>query len=44
MPVARGELGPARERLEAALAIVRRLGARLDAEQVERALAMDVEG
>jgi hypothetical protein len=42
--VAKGELGPAQERLEAALAIFRRLGARKDAERVERALAMDVEG
>jgi tetratricopeptide (TPR) repeat protein len=43
MHVAKGEPGPARQRLEAALAIFRRLGARKDAEQVERALAMDVE-
>jgi tetratricopeptide (TPR) repeat protein len=44
MHVAKGEPGPARERLEAALAIFRRLDARKDAERVERALAMDVEG
>jgi tetratricopeptide (TPR) repeat protein len=43
MHLQRGEPGPAREQLEAALAIFRRLGARKDAEQVERALAMDVE-
>src|SRR5436190_8651503 len=33
------ELEPARERLEAALAIFRRLGARKDVERVEQALA-----
>jgi tetratricopeptide (TPR) repeat protein len=44
MHVAKGEPGPARERLEAALAIFRRLGARLDVERVERALATDAEG
>jgi hypothetical protein len=44
MHVAKGEPGPARERLETALAIFRRLGARKDAERVERALAMDVDG
>jgi Tfp pilus assembly protein PilF len=44
MHVAKGDPGPARERLEAALAIFRRLGARKDAERVERALAMDIEG
>jgi tetratricopeptide (TPR) repeat protein len=38
MHVARGELGPARERLETALAIFRRLGARKDAERAEKAL------
>jgi hypothetical protein len=38
MHVAKGEPGPARERLEAALAIFRRLGARKDAERVEQAL------
>jgi hypothetical protein len=37
--VAKGEPGPAQERLEAALAIFRRLGSRKDAEQVEQALA-----
>jgi transcriptional regulator with XRE-family HTH domain len=40
----KGEPEPACERLEAALAIFRRLGARKDAERVEQALAMDVEG
>jgi tetratricopeptide (TPR) repeat protein len=35
----RGERGPARERLEAALAIFQRLGARKDAAQVEQAVA-----
>jgi tetratricopeptide (TPR) repeat protein len=35
----KGEPGPARERLEAALAIFQRLGARKDAERVEQALA-----
>jgi hypothetical protein len=35
----KGEPGPARERLEAALAIFRRLGARKDAERVEQDLA-----
>jgi hypothetical protein len=44
MHVRKGEPEPARQRLEAALAIFRRLGARKDAERVERALAMDVEG
>jgi hypothetical protein len=39
MHVAEGEPGPAQERLEAALAIFRRLGARKDAERVEQALA-----
>ena len=39
MHVAKGEPGPARERLEAALAIFRRLGARKDAERVEQDLA-----
>jgi hypothetical protein len=38
MHVAKGEPGPARERLEAALAIFQRLGARKDAERTERAL------
>jgi hypothetical protein len=38
MHVAKGEPGPAREWLETALAIFRRLGARKDAEQVEQAL------
>src|SRR5205085_8521486 len=36
----KGEPEPAWERLEAALAIFRRLGARKDAERVEQALAM----
>jgi hypothetical protein len=40
MHAKRGELGPARERLEDALAIFRRLGARKDAEPVEQALTM----
>jgi hypothetical protein len=44
MHVAKGEPGPARQRLEAALALFRRLGARLDVERVERALVTDVEG
>jgi len=39
MHAQRGEPEPARERLEAALAIFRRLGARKDAERVEQALA-----
>jgi Tfp pilus assembly protein PilF len=39
MHMAKGEPGPARERLEAALAIFRRLGARKDAERSEQALA-----
>jgi tetratricopeptide (TPR) repeat protein len=39
MHLQRGEREPARERLEAALAIFRRLGARKDAERVEHALA-----
>jgi hypothetical protein len=34
----KGESGPARERLEAALALVRRLGARKDAERLEQAI------
>jgi tetratricopeptide (TPR) repeat protein len=38
MHAQKGEPGPARERLEAALAIFRRLGARKDAEGVEQAL------
>jgi tetratricopeptide (TPR) repeat protein len=38
MHTARGEPGPARQRLEAALAIFRRLGARKDAERVEGTL------
>jgi hypothetical protein len=38
MHVARGEPGPARERLEVALAIFRRLGAREDAERAEGTL------
>jgi tetratricopeptide (TPR) repeat protein len=38
MHVAKGEPGPARERLEAALAIFRRLGARKDAECIEGTL------
>jgi tetratricopeptide (TPR) repeat protein len=38
MHVAKGEPGPARQRLEAALAIFRRLGARKDAERVEGTL------
>jgi hypothetical protein len=36
--VAKGEPGPARAQLELALAILRRLGARKDAERVEQAL------
>jgi Tfp pilus assembly protein PilF len=40
----KGEPHLTRARLEAALAIFRRLGPRKDAERVERALAMDVEG
>jgi hypothetical protein len=44
MHVAKGEPGPARQRLEAALAIFRRLGTRKDAERVERALVTEVEG
>jgi transposase len=39
MHLAQGEAGPARERLEAALAIFRRLGARKDAERVGQAIA-----
>ena len=39
MHVQKGELEPARKRLEAALAIFRRLDARKDVEQVECALA-----
>jgi hypothetical protein len=39
MHVAKGEPGPARQRLEAALAIFRRLGARKDAERVDQAMA-----
>jgi hypothetical protein len=39
MHVKRGEPQPARERLEAALAIFRRLGARKDIERVEQMLA-----
>jgi tetratricopeptide (TPR) repeat protein len=39
MHVQQGEREPAQERLEAALAIFRRLGARNDAEQVEHAMA-----
>jgi hypothetical protein len=39
MHVQKGEPEPARERLEAALAIFRRLGARKDAEWVEQAIA-----
>jgi tetratricopeptide (TPR) repeat protein/DNA-binding XRE family transcriptional regulator len=39
MHLQKGELGPARERLEAALAIFRRLGARKDIERVEQAIA-----
>ena len=39
MHVHKGEPEPARERLEAALAIFRRLGARKDTERVEQALA-----
>jgi hypothetical protein len=35
----KGELGLARERLEAALAIFRRLGARKDAERTEQVIA-----
>ena len=38
MHVARGEPGPAHARLEAALAIFRRLGALKDVERVEQAL------
>ena len=38
MHVRKGEPEAARERLEAALAIFRRLGARKDAERVEQAL------
>ena len=38
MHAKKGEPGSARERLEAALAIFRRLGARKDAERVEQAL------
>jgi hypothetical protein len=37
--ILRGERGPTRERLEAALAIFRRLGARKDIEQTEQLLA-----
>ena len=39
MHAQKGEPEPARERLEAALAIFRRLGARKDAERTEQALA-----
>jgi hypothetical protein len=39
MHVKRGEPQPARERLEAALAIFRRLGARKDIERLEQMLA-----
>jgi tetratricopeptide (TPR) repeat protein len=39
MHAQKGEPGPARERLEAALAIFKRLGARKDAEHVEQALS-----
>jgi hypothetical protein len=38
MYLQRGEPEPAREQLEAALAIFRRLGARKDAERVEQAI------
>ena len=38
MHAQKGELGPARERLQAALAIFRRLGARKDAERAEQAI------
>jgi hypothetical protein len=38
MHVAKGEPGPARARLEAALAIFQRLGARKDAERAEGTL------
>jgi tetratricopeptide (TPR) repeat protein len=38
----KGEPGPARQRLEAALSIFRRLGARKDTERVEQALAATV--
>jgi hypothetical protein len=44
MHAQKGEPKLARERLEAALAIFRRLGARKDAEQVERALVTHVAG
>ena len=39
MHIQKGEPGPARERLEAALAIFQRLGACRDIEQVEEAIA-----
>src|SRR5207248_7959604 len=39
MHVAKGEPGPARERLQAALAIFRRLGARKDAERADDDIA-----
>jgi hypothetical protein len=39
MHLQKGEPGPARERLEAALAIFRRLGARKDAERTKQLLA-----
>jgi len=38
LQIQQGEREAARERLEAALAIFARLGARMDAEQVEQAL------
>ena len=38
MHAQKGEPGPARERLEAALAIFRRLGARKDAERAKQAI------
>ena len=39
MHVHKGEMGPVRERLEAALAIFQRLGAHRDAERAEQAIA-----
>jgi hypothetical protein len=39
MHVHKGGMEPARERLEAALAVFRRLGARKDTERAEQALA-----
>jgi hypothetical protein len=39
MHAQKGERGPAHERLEEALAILRRLAARVDAERVEQTVA-----